>query len=283
MFIDDGFNDTVEYKGILLRRLTLRDGYYMIKASGEALTVNLMSEKDLELLGLPYLTYIYRKALKDSNYVSYWQILKWCLYKSFVDCDIDVREDGIIVYKKKEDYLNYADEYYSILASLEILAENIRDNEDEIIEKIKQKEDIENVIYEKIELNCMDFDKIKDIICKINGFDNTKYDPHWESILKEAKDLKNSISEDGLTLSDLINTLAFYLRKFPTELKDMDYYVFNHYVKLMGDFEEYKLNRSAELQGTEFKQKINHWFTHYKPMGKYDDVVTDSNVTKELE
>jgi hypothetical protein len=283
MFIDDGFNDVLSFKGIELRRLTLADNYYMIKACGDALTINMDSEKDLELIGIPYLTYVYRKAFKCPDFVGYWQLIKWCLLKTFVNCDIEISENEIIACVKTEEYPRYVDEYESILSRLDYLSCEIEINQGEIIDKVNQKSNIESMIYNKILLTCEDFDGLRTIICAMNGFDNTRYDPYWESVLKEAKNLKNTIVDSGLTLSDLINTLAFYLRKFPCELKSMDYYTFNHYIKLMGEFEEYKLNRGAELQGTEFKQKITHWFTHYKPVGKYDDVVTSENITKVLE
>ena len=57
----------------------------------------------------------------------------------------------------------------------------------------------------------------------------------------------------------------------------MSYYTFNHYVKMMGEYDEYMLCKTAELQGTEFKEKISHWLKHYAPEGKYDDVTTQNS------
>ena len=45
MFIENGFNDDIEYKDILIRRVTLEDNFYMIKGSSDALTLNLVEEK----------------------------------------------------------------------------------------------------------------------------------------------------------------------------------------------------------------------------------------------
>ena len=62
-FIETGFDDTVVYKGLTIHRTKVSDGYYHIKLTGESLTVSLKMEKDLDLLGLPYLTYMYKKKI----------------------------------------------------------------------------------------------------------------------------------------------------------------------------------------------------------------------------
>lgn len=284
MFIDSGFDDIIDYKGIKIRRAKLSDGYYMIKASGEALTLNTMNEKNLDLLGLPYLTYINNKSKEDKDFFSYWQVLNWIFYVSIIDADVVLTEDSLTVYEKTESFDQYKAEYLECCDIVENFLDKDIGTQDMALSARKRITYLERIIYNKKSFSCKEFDEIRNIICQINGFDNTKYDPHWEGILKEAKSLKNSISDgEGLTLTDLVNTLAFYLKKFPNELRDLDYYTFNHYIKLMGDFEEYKLNRSAELQGTQFKQRLTHWFTHYKPVGKYDDVLSSGDVTKDLE
>lgn len=284
MFIEDGFNNSYEYKGITLRRAKMKDNYYFIKASGEALTLNIMQEKDLDLLGLPYLTYMYKKSLVDNDFQAYWQYINYILYVSIPDSIVVLNEDSLLVYLKTERFSEFKEEYDICYSKIEAFSENgIGDIEDVLMAKSRLSE-LEKIIFDKKSFNAKEFDEIRNILCRINGFDNTQYDPDWEKILIEAKARKDSISsEEELSLTDLINTLAFYLKKMPDELKEMDFFTFNHYIKLMGDFEEYKINKTAELQGTQFKEKIKHWFSHYRPVGKYDDVVSTNDITKHID
>lgn len=283
MFIENGFNDDIEYKGILIRRVTLEDNFYMIKGSSDALTLNLVEEKDIDLLGLPYLTYVYEKSQKDENFITYWQLLNFIFAKSIKDCLVALTRDGLLIYKKTNLFKENQKEYEERSSIVDdFLEKDIGDYETALLSR-KRTQELESIMFEKKEFNTTEFDEIREIICKINGFDNTQYDPKWEATLKDAQKMKESISTgQGLDIRDLVETLAFYLKKMPEELKNMSYITFIHYIKLMGDFEEYKLNRSAELQGTQFKASINHWISHYKPMGKYDDVMTTKDVSKDV-
>lgn len=279
MILQSGFEDFVLYKNVKLYKAKMSDNYYFIKGAGDALTVSLKMEKDLDLLGLPYLEYMYNKKNKDENFATKWDLMLYVLAISFKDYYVVLNESTLDLLTKKEDYDKYVDDYNKEVMKLrEYVSKEYASftGVEMIQEKIQQ---IEEKMYDKISFNSSEFDEIKDIICEINGFDNTIYDPQWEFKLQQAKKDMGEInsSGQGLTLVDLIHSLAFYLKRFPHEIKDMYYYTFNHYVKMMGEYDEYLLCKSAELQGTEFKEKISHWIKHYTPTGKYDDVTTTNS------
>lgn len=277
-FIETGFDDTVVYKGLTIHRTKVSDGYYHIKLAGESLTVSLKMEKDLDLLGLPYLTYMYKKKDIDPYFSDLWNYMIFILAKSFRDYYVVLNEQTFEILEKTDLYDKYEESYIKEFERLKKYIEKpsaTMTGVNMIQEKIL---DLENKMYNRTVFNETEFDEIRDIICTINGFDNAEYDPKWEFKLLKAKEVADNASHDkeGLTITDLVESLAFYLRKLPHELKDMSYYTFNHYVKMMGEYDEYLLCRTAQLQGTEFKESIKHWLSHYTPKGKYDDLVTQN-------
>ena len=279
MIIQTGFEDYILYKDIKIYKARMSDGYQFIRSAGEALTISVKLDKDLDLLGLPYLEYMYAKKEKVADYIVYWDLILYICAISFRDYYVLLEKDKLILLDKKEEYDLYVDKYNKEVQNLrDYLSKEYASmtGVNMIQSKIK---DLEDKMYTKISFNSTEFEEIRNIICEINGFDNTDYDPQWEYKLKQAKEMVNQMSPSGrgLTIIDLINSLAFYLKRFPEELKDMSYYTFNHYVKMMGEYDEYMLCKTAELQGTEFKEKISHWLKHYTPEGKYDDVTTQNS------
>ncbi|MEI6296313.1 MAG: hypothetical protein WCO84_01530 [bacterium] len=272
------FDTPVIYKGVEINCATLADDYYSIKSASESLIVNQLKDKDIDLLQLPYLTYIFKKGEQDENFKILLDMMKYIVSVSFRKYATIILEDSLLIYEPTKEHDQYKNEYLSIIEEMQLGLEQGKETRDllELREKVLA---LEKKIYKEYRFNCADFDNIRYIICELNGIDTTVYDPRWEKKLIEARKLKNENyhSEENLTISDLVKNLAFYLKRLPQELKNMSILTFDHYIKLMQDFEEYKLNRSAELQGTEFKQKIIHWIRHYKPQGKYDDVLSKNS------
>lgn len=272
------FDEPIVYKGIEINCATMADGYYLFKSASESLILNQIKEKDINLLTLPYLTYIHKKSEQDENFAILLDMMKHIISVSLKKYETIISEDCLLVYEPTKEHDTFIEEYISAMEEWKLGLEQKKAVQD-LLELRDKVQDLAHKIYIEYRFNCTEFDEIRKIICELNGIDTTVYDPAWEKKLIEARQSKiaNYHSEENLTISDLVKNLAFYLKRLPQELKNMSILTFDHYIRLMQDFEEYKLNRGAELQGTEFKQKIIHWMRHYKPQGKYDDVLSKNS------
>jgi len=102
------FDKPLVYKDIILYPATLP--YYSVFASAdECLDVSRLDEKDIRLLRLPYLEYMYEKSLIDEGFKYRWSMLICILnivFKEQQAFDI-LRQDGrlyIKVYQRSENY-----------------------------------------------------------------------------------------------------------------------------------------------------------------------------------
>lgn len=113
--INLAFDKPLEYKKILLYPATLP--FYSIFASAdECLDVSRIDEKDIGLLRLPYLDYMYHKSLRDKSFKYRWDMLAFILKVSLGDTqpfDLIMKEGNVVlrVYQRSQDYDKWEKEY----------------------------------------------------------------------------------------------------------------------------------------------------------------------------
>lgn len=281
------FDEPVEYKGIKIYPITIQY-YQIVKAASDVFALNIAGDTDIELLGLPYMEYLMKKAEKEPDFVHMWNIFNSVLQLSFGEQIHSFRYEGnflklvvavptekyneetMCVYREKLKIFNELtkDSYHEILNELQIM-------------KIKGEiEELANEMFVFHTFNDDDFNEIKKIICYLNDIDDTIIeDVRWEAELKKAQKIINELNsaKNPPTLEDLIDAVAFNLKKLPSEIKNMTVRRFDRYLDLEEKKENYKLCRQAELNGTEFKRPITHWLTAYKPKSRYADQQNDGS------
>lgn len=275
------FDEPVEYNGIKIYPITVRY-YKLVKAASCAFAVNIANETDLDLIGLPYMEYMMKKADKDEEYLNAWNIFNSILQLSF--------KDQIHSFKYENNFLKlvvavptekYNEEtmcvYREKLSEYRKLAKDsfhVAINENQL-KKLKKDLDImaEEMFVIKI-FNDNEFEDIKKIICYLNDIDDSIIDPKWEVELKKASETmaKINASKNPPTFEDLIDCVALSLNKLPKEIENMTIRRFDRYLEMQNDKENYELCKTAELNGTEFKNPVNHWLKAYKPKGRYSGV-----------
>lgn len=276
------FDEPVEYKGIKIYPITVRY-YQIVKSASDIFSINIAGETDLDLIGLPFMEYLMKKAIKSPEFMNMWNIFNSILQLSF--------QEQIHSFKYENDFLRlvvavptekYNEETMCVYREkLKIFNELTKDRYHELlnelqIAKIKGEiEELANEMFVFHTFNDKDFEEIKKIICYLNDIDdevveNTK----WEEELKKARQIMSELNsgKNPPTLEDLIDAVAYNLKKLPSEIKDMTVRRLDRYLDLEMKKENYKLCRQAELSGTEFKRPLIHWLTAYKPKSRYADL-----------
>ncbi len=274
------FDEPVEYKGIKIYPITVRY-YQIVKAASSAFAINTVADTDIELIGLPYMEYLMKKATKEPDFIHIWDIFNSILKLSFqeqihsfkyegnflklivaVPTD-QYNEETMCVYREKLNKYNELakDSFHMLINERQI--KKLREEIDSLTDTM--------FVFHTFDDN--DFAEIKKIICFLNDIDDTILDPRWEAELKKASEIMAKInsSKNPPDLEDLIDAVAFHLHKLPSEIKDMTIRRFDRYLDLEINKENYRLCRTAELNGTEFKQPLNHWLQKYKPKTRYSD------------
>ena len=109
------FDEPLEYKKVLLYPATLP--FYSVFASAdECLDVSRLDEKDIRLLKLPYIDYMYEKSLQDKTFKYRWDMLACILKIVFGETqpfEILKIEGKIVirVYQRSQDYKKWEKEY----------------------------------------------------------------------------------------------------------------------------------------------------------------------------
>lgn len=274
------FDEPVEYKGIKIYPITVKY-YQIVKAASSAFALNTAADTDIELIGLPYMEYLMKKALKEPEFVSVWNIFNSVLQLSFQEQIHSFKYEGdflklivavptdkyneetMCVYREKLNKYNELgkDSFHTLINERQLK---------------KLKTEIDSLAESMFVFHTFgddDFAEIKKIICFLNDIDETILDPRWEAELKKASGIMAKInsSKNPPELEDLIDAVAFHLHKLPSEIQNMTVRRFDRYLDLEINKENYKLCRTAELNGTEFKQPIVHWLKKYKPKMRYSD------------
>ena len=273
------FDEPVKYKGIKIYPITIQY-YQLVKVASDVFSINIAGETDIELIGLPYMEYLMKKAIKNPDFIHMWDIFNSILQLSF--------REQIHSFKYEGDFLKlvvavptekYNEETMCVYREkLKIFNELAKDSYHEILNELQIKQvkaeidTLANEMFVFHTFNDEDFDEIKKIICFLNDIDDTVIEnPKWEEELKKAEKILNQINSrnNPPDLEDLIDAVAYSMHKFPSEIKNMTVRRLNRYLDLEIKQENYKLCRQAELSGTEFKKPLTHWLTAYKPKKRY--------------
>lgn len=285
------FDEEVEYKGIKIYPLTIK--YYHIAKMGHlAFAINLINETDINLFGLPYMEYMFKKSLNNPDFAQIWALYNNILQLSF--------KDQIYSFKYEGDFLKlivavptekYNEEIMCVYREKLKLYENLsKDKQHQILnylqlENLKEELDtLANELFTIHIFNDEEFEDIRKIICYMNDIDISEIDPKWEKELIKAREIiqKTSSNNEVPTFEDLANVVAMSLGKTPKEIQDMTVRRFDRYLTLELDKEDYLLCKQAELSGTEFKIPPKHWLKGYKIKGRYSDVQNNGNGMKEI-
>lgn len=280
------FDEPVKYKGIKIYPITI-PYYQIVKAASDVFSLNIAGDTDIELIGLPYMEYLMKKAMKDPEFVNIWNIFNSVLQLSFQEQFHSFRYEGdflkLVVAVPTEKYNEETMCVYR--EKLKIFNELAKDGYHELLNKRqiqKLKKEIDFLANEMFVFHTFgddDFNDIKKIICYLNDIDDTVIEnPKWEEELKKAEKILNQINSKNNPpeLEDLINAVAYSLHKLPSEIKNMTVRRLNRYLDMEINQENYRLCRQAELSGTEFKRPLTHWLTAYKPKKRYANQLNSS-------
>ena len=139
-----------------------------------------------------------------------------------------------------------------------------------------------------VEFNYKDFLEIRKIIFAQAGIDYSDefINADTEEAIRQGKafELKKS-KHIPPTLEDLLDILSMYLGKNIHEVvQNFTIRKFNHTIKYMSEFEEYKLLKSGEYSGmVSYKEKIPHWIRGHEKEDIFKGQQTDyknSNLMK---
>lgn len=286
------FDEPVQYKGIKIYPITIKY-YQLVKAASDVFSINIAGDTDIDLIGLPYMEYLMKKAIKEPDFIHMWNIFNNVLQLSFQEQMHSFKYDGdflrLVVAVPTE---KYNDETMCVYREkLKIYHELTKDSYHELLNELQVKhigdeiKQLENEMFTFHTFNDNDFNDIKKIICFLNDIDDTIIeDVRWEAELKKAQKIINEINnnKNPPTLEDLIDAVAYNLNKLPSEIQNMTVRRFDRYLDLEIKKENYKLCRQAELSGTEFKRPLTHWLTAYKPKGRYATPSNDGNGVQDV-
>lgn len=285
------FDEPLEYRKVHLYPAKV-EHYPVFNLAYDVLYVSRETEKDLNLMRLPYLEYLYQKSLKDEEYKEKWNTLEYILRIVFENQSFNfiLKEDNRIYIRvgQRTNFYNLLEEEYKKLQKelLDMIINNISRLNNEYRIKEKEINKLEEKMFTYVFFNSEDFEDIKYLICVQNDIKVEHFNNATKKTLEKLKENLNSISNNNsLELEDLISFVAKDLELISTkEVKQMTIRRFNRYLNIIFNKDDYYLYRSAELNGTIKAGSITHWIKHYEPKGKYDDVLLKkSNLLSEID
>ncbi|MFR3182506.1 MAG: hypothetical protein ACLTPN_02685 [Clostridia bacterium] len=279
------FDKPLEYKQLLLYPATI--SYYSIFSSAEdCLDVSKMNEKNIELLRLPYLEYMYTKAmLNEDNFKIKWDMLI-CVLNIVLGKDqpFDVlKKDGKIyikVYQRSENY-ELLNKEYTIIRNNFLSQYKDKEISKKDLEDVGKKiTDIQEKMYNTILIGSEDFEEIRQLIMLQNDIKPQHYDAKTEQFLYNMKEKLNKVkkNDNDITTEDLITIVAYSLQKEPKELENMTIRRFNRFLNIITTKDDYYMYKQLEMSGMiKLNSEIPHWISHYEPKGKFDDIVVEGS------
>ena len=279
------FDKPLKYKQLLLYPATV--SYYSIFSSAEeCLDVSKLNEKNISLLRLPYLEYLYTKSmLNEDNFKMRWDMLI-CVLNIVLgeDQPFDVlKKDGKIyikVYQRSDNY-ELLNNQYTILK--DSLISNYKNNKvvDKDLTNISNKlTELQNQMYNTIMITSEDFEEIRQLIMLQNDIKPQHYDAKTEEFLNNMKKKLSEVKSrnQDTTIEDLITIVAYCLNKDTSELEHMTIRRFNRFLNIIMSKDDYYMYKQLELGGMiKMKTELKHWTSHYEPKGKFDDIVVTGN------
>lgn len=276
------FDKPLEYKTLYLYPAKMPH-YSIFKSALDVFNISKEQEKDINLLRLPYLEYIYAKSLINEEYKIKWSMLIYILEVVLKEQSFDVIRQNDRLYIK----VYQRTKYYDLLENeYNKTQENLRGLDLNSAESYKFKNELQSLkekMYSFILLGSEDFEELKYLICQQNDIKIEEYDEKTEKFLKETKEkidkMKKKTEANNTNLEDLVTAVSFYLKFESTEkIYDMTIRRFNRYLDMISSKDDYYMYKSAELNGSiKLKSDLPHWIKHYEPQGKYDGVLLKSN------
>lgn len=276
------FDKPLEYKNLLLYPATLP--YYSVFATAEdCLDASRLDEKDKRLLRLSYLDYIYEKSLLDEGFRNRWNMLICILnivLKEDQPFDI-IKQEGklyIKVYQRSENYELLNKEYTILKTNFFAQHKDGNPSKAEMENVAKKLADIQEKMYNNIMIGSEEFEEIRQLIMLQNDVKSQHYNAKTEELLYEMKQkLKQTrVSKDETDLEDLITIVAYSIHKEQSEMENMTIRRFNRYLNIVITKDDYYMYKQLELSGMiKLKSDLSHWISHYKPRGRFDDILVD--------
>lgn len=272
------FDKPLEFKTLSLYPAKMP--YYSIFSSAdECLDISRLNERDLRLMRLPYLEYLYEKSLIDDDFKNRWNMLICILNIVLQEQSFDIiREDGRLylkVYQRSKDYELLNKQYESLKEELK--------NCDNLSDFKKNKKNLD-IIYEKmyniIKIGSEDFEEMRQLIMLQNDVTSQHFDSETEKLLYEMKDKLRQIkkSSDGTDLEDLMTILSYCMHISMNEIEGMTIRRFNRYLEIALSKDDYYMYKQLELSGMiKLKSELPHWVKHYKPKGRFDDILVNND------
>lgn len=236
------WDEPIDYKGFMLHPITMKDGNLFI-ISTNAFLLPKNRSKNIKIIKMSYFDYLFHYAQTEKDCEIYLLLTSIFLGLAFNGCIVD---------------LGYLD------------GKNIA--------IIKKTDSDEELILDSVE-----FEAVKELILKQNKIelDEPILDESLEKELKKARELKNKLNaSDEPELEELIVFLMLYWKMSLNDIKNMSLRKFNIALERITLFEDFKIYKTAELNGCEFKHPITHWLSKVKKSNKYDDVTMSQDSVK---
>lgn len=278
------FDKPLEYKGIYIYPATL-PYYSVFLDADDCLDVSRLEEKDINLIRLPYLEYLYEKAQRDENFKYKWTKLIYILNIVLKDQTFEiVKEDNeflLKVYQRAKDSTSLDKEYNALKKDIIKEYNEKRNIEDkDITEKLNSLNRLKEKMFVCVKINDSDFEQIRQIIMLQNDIKSEHYSSDIEEMLKDAQKKLGLISKnkDEIDLEDLITAVSFSAKIKPSEMYDMTIRRFNRFLYITRNKDDYYLYKQLELSGNiELKKELPYWIKHFEPVGKYDGVLINNS------
>lgn len=274
------FDKPLEYKTLSLYPAKLF--YYSIFSSAdECLDVSRLDERDLRLMRLPYLEYMYEKSLINEDFKNRWNMLICILSIVLQEQSFDIiRENGRLylkVYQRSKDY-ELLNKQYKALQDKIIEEYSESKKIDDIKEHATKMEEIKDKMFNIITISSEEFDEMRQLIMLQNDIKPQHFNAETEKLLYEMKIKLKSTRKDNsyTTMEDLITIVSYSMHISNEEMENLTIRRFNRYLDIALSKDDYYMYKSLELSGAiKMKSEIPHWIKHYEPKGKFDDVLVD--------
>ena len=274
------FDKPLEYKTLSLYPAKLF--YYSIFSSAdECLDVSRLDERDLRLMRLPYLEYMYEKSLINEDFKNRWNMLICILSIVLQEQSFDIiRENGRLylkVYQRSKDY-ELLNKQYKALQDKIIEEYSESKKIDDIKEYATKMEEIKDKMFNIITISSEEFDEMRQLIMLQNDIKPQHFNAETEKLLYEMKIKLKSTRKDNsyTTMEDLITIVSYSMHISNEEMENLTIRRFNRYLDIALSKDDYYMYKSLELSGAiKMKSEIPHWIKHYEPNGKFDDVLVD--------
>lgn len=274
------FDKPLEYKTLSLYPAKLF--YYSIFSSAdECLDVSRLDERDLRLMRLPYLEYMYEKSLINEDFKNRWNMLICILSIVLQEQSFDIiRENGRLylkVYQRSKDY-ELLNKQYKALQDKIIEEYSESKKIDNIKEYATKMEEIKDKMFNIITISSEEFDEMRQLIMLQNDIKPQHFNAETEKLLYEMKIKLKSTRKDNsyTTMEDLITIVSYSMHISNEEMENLTIRRFNRYLDIALSKDDYYMYKSLELSGAiKMKSEIPHWIKHYEPKGKFDDVLVD--------